>query len=234
MHHRTHAALAGTLLLVIAAGAEAQQGAPYAHVALGFNVARRCPSVRVAGEDDTPVAGVTFLVGASGVPSRPSVTAPSGSEELDAAAVSCVLRLRFQPATRVGDGMAMESWQQMGWKWAPAARPSVASTAPPSAAAAPLPHGSGGPAPGVAAAVSDSSAPAGLAPGADRGAELQVCVDESGKLVAAPKLTRSSGNAQFDSAAIEVARAGSGSYRASMDGRATGGCVRVTIAPVRP
>jgi hypothetical protein len=36
---------------------------------------------------------------------------------LDAAAISCVMKLRFQPATRPGDAVAVESCE-MAWRWA--------------------------------------------------------------------------------------------------------------------
>jgi outer membrane biosynthesis protein TonB len=135
------------------------------------------------------------------------LVAPSGSQELDAAAVSCVPRLRFQPATRLGDGTAVESWQQTRWTWASTEHPARAN----------------------AASQSAPSAAAALA------AEVQVCVDATGKLMGKPRLTRPSGDTQFDAAAVEVAKSGSGLYRAgAMDGKAAAGCLQLTIAPSGP
>jgi len=181
--------------------------APQARIALASNPLRRCPTLRIASEDDRDVAVVTFLVGPSGVPSHPSLVAPSGSQQLDAAAMSCLPKLRFQPATRLGDGTAVESWQQTRWKWAPAERPTGAS----------------------AAAQSASSAAPVLA------AEVQICVDVNGKLTGKPRLTRASGDTQFDAAAVEVAKSGSGLYRAAgADGKPAAGCLQLAIAPSGP
>jgi TonB family protein len=199
--------------------------APQARIALASNPLRRCPALRTASEDDRDVAVVTFLVGPSGVPSHPSLVAPSGSQELDAAAMSCVLRLRFQPATRLGDGTAIESWQQTRWKWAPAEHPTGASAAPQSApSAAPVSaQGGGSSAPPAASA---SASPTG------NRAEVRVCVDANGKLTGEPRLTRASGDTEFDAAAIEVAKSGSGLYRAgTTDGKLTAGCLQLAIAP---
>jgi TonB family protein len=228
MSERIRVTLACTSLVCTPLAAAAQQSAPpappaaasQARFALGFNALSRCPTLRVAGADDVQVVVVMFQVGASGVPSQPSVTAPSGSAELDAAAMSCVLKLRFQPATRLGDGTAVESWQQMAWKWSPSAARSVGTgTLPPSAAAATQPP------------------PRASTPSASTRAEVRVCVDESGRLTAAPKLMHPSGDADFDAAAIAVARSGSGQYRppsVGRDGKPIAGCLQVAIEPGGP
>jgi hypothetical protein len=222
---------AGAAVIAIAAEGPAltpPASAPQARAALAYNPLRRCPTLRVATEDDRDVAVVTFLVGPSGVPSHPSLVAPSSSQELDAAAMSCVMKLRFQPATRLGDGTAVESWQQARWKWAPAEPPGGASAAAQSApSAAPVPAQGGGSSalPAVSAAVS----PAG------NRAEVQVCVDAEGKLTGKPRLTRASGDAQFDAAALQVAKSGSGLYRAgSVEGQGAAGCLQLAIAPSGP
>ena len=214
--------------------------APLARTAITYNPLRRCPDLRIAGEDDPDFATVIFLVGPSGVPSHPSLVAPSGSQELDAAAMSCVLKLRFQPATRPGDGTAVESWQKIRWKWAPAANrtgATAASQAPgvaPSSAAggsATLPAAS--PA-GVANAAGDVGERQHASPAVNR-AEVRVCVDAQGRLTGQPKLTRPSGDPGFDAAAVEVAKSGSGLYRAaSGDGKTAGGCLQLAIAPSAP
>jgi len=52
-------------------------------------------------------------------------------------------------------------------------------------------------------------------------ATVQTCVDEKGRLTAAPKLAQTSGSASLDEGALKLAKAGSGHYRASTeDGRA--------------
>ena len=81
-----------------------------AHLAWRVDALARCPQLRVA--DDGALAVVVFYVDVAGSPSHPSIRVSSQSEELDAAALSCVMKLRFQPATRPGDAVAVESWQQ--------------------------------------------------------------------------------------------------------------------------
>ena len=145
MRYGPRAALAALALAAIgihtASGAPAPDNILQAHPALRFDPASRCSDVRPAGPDDEPVAVVLFQVGSTGVPSKATVKASSGAADLDAAATNCVLRLRFQPATRMGDGVAIDSWQQMAWKRArvgaatalpqPRARPPRASRRPP-------------------------------------------------------------------------------------------------------
>ena len=89
-----------------------------ARVAAAFDAAARCPDLREAVAADDTVARLVFLVGPTGVPSRLSVESSSGSERLDNAAANCVPKLRFQPATRFGDGTPVDSWQRIGWTWA--------------------------------------------------------------------------------------------------------------------
>jgi TonB family protein len=166
----------------------------------------RCPDLRVA--DDGPLAVVVFYVDVAGNPSHPSLRVSSQSEQLDAAALSCVMKLRFQPATRPGDAVAVESWQQMAWRWA------APATAP--AAAAPQP---------VAAALPVTAA---LQDGAST---LRVCANEAGQLTQAPTVLRSSGDPTLDAAALKIAKAGSGAYRpeATLNGKPLSGCAQVTI-----
>src|ERR1700680_1680126 len=113
--------LTSAVLLAVQANTGAAQNMPgpasisLAHVAWRFDPMRLCPDLRSA-EDGAAV--VVFLVGASGVPSRAAIKSSSGSEALDTAARNCVLKLRFQPATRAGDGVAVDSWQEIAWRWA--------------------------------------------------------------------------------------------------------------------
>jgi len=214
-----------SVLLLCGGRAPAQSAPPAtpesvapARLALGFNPLRRCPDLRIARAEDRDIALVLFLVGPSGVPAHASVAASSGSQQLDAAAVSCVLKLRFQPAVRPGDGMPVESWRQLAWKWASSAarQGDPAAAAPPAAVAAPSPGGDAG-------QHRERSRP-------DSRAEVQVCVDESGRLTGEPTLTLASGDPQFDEAAVNIAKSGSGLYRAgTADGKPAAGCVRLAI-----
>jgi TonB family protein len=221
------------LAAVAAQAADAPQNIVHARVALRYDPVARCPDIRPATEDDNPVVVVRFRVGTTGVPSQASVSTASGSAELDAAAVSCVLKLRFQPATRPGDAEAIESWQEMSWKQAPVhrdARSGAASaaaatgTAAPAAAAAPVIAAAAAP----VAAVSREPAAAPPPAGALTGAKIQMCLDGAGKLAQEPVLVHSSGNAEFDAAALRIAKAGSGAYR-SANGRAGPACVQLTL-----
>lgn len=54
---------------------------------------------------------------------------------------------------------------------------------------------------------------------------VRVCVDAAGRLTAGPLVAQTSGDALFDASALELARAGSGRYRAATeDGAAVGSC----------
>src|SRR5262249_47596766 len=148
---------------------------------------------------------IVLVVGPSGVPSQPSLKTSSGSESLDTAAMSCVGKLRFLPAVRAGEGSAMASWQEIAWKWG---REHFTQT-PPSA----------GPAP-VAALASRGVGAAG--------AEVRVCVDESGRLTQDAVVTRSSGDPGLDQAALKIARSGAPYYRPAGATSLTG-CAQLAI-----
>jgi len=61
-------------------------------------------------------------------------------------------------------------------------------------------------------------------------ATVQTCVDEKGRLTAAPKLAQTSGSASLDEGALKLAKAGSGHYRASTeDGRPVSSCYEFRI-----
>ena len=124
-------------------GALAQNAPPVgeelrtAHLSWNSDPAKSCPQLQQSGAEPGAVAIVQFMVGPTGVPSRASLHTSSGSAGFDAAAVSCVLKLHFQPSMRYGDGVAVESWQQMPLKSAaPTAAPMTAVAAP--IAAAPI------------------------------------------------------------------------------------------------
>lgn len=176
-----------------------------AHLAWRVDPLARCPDLRVG--DDGPLAVVVFYVDVAGNPSHASIRVSSQSEPLDAAALRCVMKLRFQPATRPGDAVAVDSWQQMAWRWAaPATAPAVA--APSAVAAAP-----------ATAALQDGAS------------TLRVCSNEAGQLTQAPTVLRSSGNPTLDAAALKIAQAGSGTYRpdATLNDKPLSGCAQVTI-----
>ncbi|HYL01441.1 MAG TPA: TonB family protein [Steroidobacteraceae bacterium] len=191
------------------AGAELRE----ASVAVGYEPQERCPGLIQTDIQEPSAALVVLVVGPSGVPSQPSIKSSSGSESLDAAALSCVMKLRFLPAVRAGEGSAMASWQEAAWKWG---REHFAPTAPAAGAAPRAPAGGAAAAPPAAL-----RAPAG-------GAEVRVCADETGKLTQDPVITRSSGDSGLDEAALAIARSGAPYYRPAGAAPVTG-CAQLAI-----
>ena len=186
-----------------------------AHPALRFNPLSRCPELRQVSLDEAGAALVLFLVGPTGVPSRASIKSSPSADGLDAAAASCVLKLRFQPSTRIGDGAAIESWQEIAWKWSPApAQNNAPAPGTPAAVAAPVADAAVGVAPEGSAVRGDGRSGAGAA-------ELRVCTDATGT-VQQPTLLHSSGDSAFDATAIAFAASGARAKPAS-------GCARVRI-----
>jgi TonB family protein len=205
-----------------------------ARFALRFDPASRCPDLRKADIEDPSVAVVVFVVGPSGVPSQPAIRTSSGAPALDAAAIDCVMKLRFRPATSLGEGTPVSSWQQAAWRWAKAAAPhppetAAAAVATPVAPALPTAGAATAGASSTSAAVAGS--PPRQAPAAVGTAEVQVCVDAAGKLTRDPALVHSSGDPSFDAAALRIARSGSGHYRPAMDpgGHAVPGCEQLSL-----
>jgi TonB family protein len=183
-----------------------------ARFALRFDPDVRCPDLRKADPEDEAVVVVVFMVGPTGVPSQPAVRISSGLPALDTAAISCVLKLRFLPATSVGDGNPVSSWQQAAWRWSRAGRAAQTTGTP-------------GPAP---APPGNQSREAHAGGGA---AEVRVCVDAAGKLAQDPQLAQSSGDPDFDAAALQIARSGSGHYRPATGpgGNPIPGCEQLTV-----
>jgi TonB family protein len=183
-----------------------------AQVALRFDPTRQCPDLRLAADG---AAVVVFMVGPTGVPSRAAIKSSSGSEALDAAAMSCALKLRFQPATRAGDGVAVESWQEASWRWA------TQREYPQGAASRASPQAKDN----VASASPESSPPK------DAKVELHVCSDVAGKLAQEPTIIRSSGDPGLDEAAVAIAKSGSGYYRpaTTLGGKPVSGCAQLAI-----
>ena len=222
--------LAAYLQLMTALSRAATPAAPAAgefrdaHFPFGVDPARRCPELRQTNTEAGAVAVVQFLVGTTGAPSKVSIRESSGSEGFDAAAMSCVQKLRFTPATRLGDAVPIESWQQLALKsTAPAVAPQAArcdqagtgearDTANSTVVAAPE-------------EVNDRKQPGPT--GARAG--VCACVDESGKLTQPPVLTNSSGITGFDKAALELS--GAAHYRpaTSSNGQPTPGCFRFKV-----
>jgi len=59
---------------------------------------------------------------------------------------------------------------------------------------------------------------------------VSVCVDEKGRLTAAPTLARTSGSTSLDAGALKLAKAGSGHYRATTeDGQPVSSCYEFLI-----
>jgi TonB family protein len=196
-----------TLLSLCAVAAPGSDEVRDAAVATGYDARSRCPDLAAADPQDGAAARVLFLVGPTGVPSQASIKSSSGSADLDAAAVSCVLKLKFLPAVHVGDGNAVSSWQEIAWEWGRAHTTAANPTAAASVAAV---------------AVTGAPPPAPAHPGAGA-AEARVCVDAAGRLAQDPVITRSSGDPALDAATLRVARAAAGSYPAS-------GCVQLSLA----
>jgi TonB family protein len=217
------------VLLAVQANTGAAQNMPgpasisLAHIAWRFDPIRQCPDLRSA-EDGAAV--VVFLVGTSGVPSRASIKSSSGSEALDTAAMNCVLKLRFQPATRAGDGVAVDSWQEIAWRWATQREqqrdPQWTARSPQddqnSIAL-------------IAAKENDASVRPESSPPKEAKVELHVCSDVAGKLVQDPTVIRSSGDPGLDEAAVAIAKSGSGYYRpaTTLGGKPVSGCAQLAI-----
>jgi TonB family protein len=198
-----------------------------AQTSLGFNPKTRCPDLRI--DDEGTIAVVVFWLPSSGTPSQISIKSSSGSNALDSAAISCVSRLRFAAATRVGDGEPFDSWQQIAMRWAnqgnadetramSSQNPSLGA----SRASEPI---AGAPAQIAANARQDDSG------GHANSVTVHVCVDDTGRLEKDPTIVHSSGMASLDQAAVRIAASGSANYRpdTSSNGPPVSGCVQLAI-----
>lgn len=164
------------------------------------------------------MAMVVFWLPSSGIPSKIAIQSSSGSNALDSAAISCVSKLRFAAATRVGDGAPIDSWQQIAFTWTNqgnADEKRAASTEPTAAEPAPI----------AANAKPDVSA--------DRAGSVTVhsCVDEKGRLEKDPTIVHSSGMTSLDQAAVRIAASGTAYYRPDtpVKGPPVSGCVQLVI-----
>lgn len=212
MHNWLGVTLTCVVLSVRADISAAQtQPVPYirAQTSLGFNPKTRCPALRIA--DEGTIAVIIFWLPSSGIPSQISIKSSSGSNALDSAAISCVSRLRFASATRLGDGEPIDSWQEIAFRWANqgnAEETRAMSSQNPSSEA--RQDDSGGQANSVT---------------------VHVCVDETGRLEKDPTIIHSSGMRSLDQAAVRIAASGSAYYRpdTSSNGPPVSGCVQLAI-----
>ncbi len=185
-----------------------------AQTLLRFDPKTWCPDLRIA--DEGTMAVVVFWLPRTGIPSHISIKSSSGSNALDSAAIGCVSRLRFAPATRLGDGELLDSWQQFALRWAMTPSPTASQATEPVAGATAQIAGDG--------RQIDSG-------GQANSVTVHVCVDESGKLKQNPTIVHSSGKASIDQAAVQIATAGSAYYRldTSLNGSPASGCAQLTI-----
>jgi TonB family protein len=107
--------------------------------------------------------------------------------------------------------------------------PTLVFTGPPSTPIALVKRVMGGPGKGFPN--TDDYYPAdAIRKGLEGPVTVQTCVDERGRLTAAPAVTRSSGTAILDEGALRLARAGSGHYRPTTeDGRPVPSCYQYLI-----
>jgi TonB family protein len=178
-----------------------------AQTALGFNPKTRCPELQNTDVGTKAVA--VFWLSSGGAPSHVSIRSSSGLNALDSATISCVSRLRFAPATTLGNGDPIDSWQQIAFTWASRASEPIAAA----------------PARITANAKQDDSR------GHASNATVHVCVDAAGNLEQDPTIVHSSGIASFDQAAVRIAASGSAFYRpdTSPNGPPASGCAQLTI-----
>jgi TonB family protein len=185
---------------------------------LGFNLKTRCPDLRIA--DEGTIAVVVFWLSRSGTPSQISIKSSSGSNALDSAAISCVSRLRFAAATRLGDGEPIDSWQQIAFRWANQGKANETR-----AMTSQNPLSGGTPAQVAGDARQDDSS------GDANSVIVRVCVNKAGRLEQDPAIVHSSGMASLDQAAVKIAASGSAYYRpdTSSNGPPVSGCAQLAI-----
>jgi TonB family protein len=189
-----------------------------AQTSFGFNSTTRCPDLRIA--DEGTIAVVVFWLPSSGTPSHISIKSSSGSNALDSAAISCVSRLRFAAATRLGDGEPIDSWQQIAFRWTNQGKADETR-----AMTSQNPLSGGTPAQMSAKAGQDASG------GNANSVTVRVCVDKTGRLEQEPTIVHSSGVASLDQAAVKIAASGSAYYRpdTSSTGLPVSGCAQLAI-----
>lgn len=212
------ATILAALVAIAPAGIYAAQVTPVpdnprqAQTSLGFNIKTRCPDLHIA--DAGTKAVVVFWVPARGEQSRISLKTSSGLDDLDSAAVACVSKLRFAPATTLGDGESVDSWQQIALSWADPAI-TYEATHPATTPSVKLPVN----------AKQDKSG------GEGNSVTVHVCVDETGKITQGPAIVQSSGIPTLDQAALKIAAAGSAYYhpRTSPSAPSMTSCAQMAI-----
>lgn len=187
-----------------------------AQTSLGFSTQKICPDLRMA--EDGTAAVVVFWVPGSGIATQIAIKSSSGSSELDAAALSCVAKLRFAPATRLGDGESIDSWQQFALRWAREGNAPGSRAPAAGASQAPVPARTAG----------DGRQGESAAAAAAGSVTVHVCADETGKLKQEPTIVRSSGKEALDQAALHIAAAGSAYYRPEAAAGGSG-CAQLVI-----
>ena len=197
-----------------------------AQTSLGFNPKTRCPDLRVT--DEGTAAVIVFWLPGTGIQSQISIKSSSGSNALDSAALSCVAKLRFASATRVGDGEPIDSWQQIAFRWADQGnanetRALSAQNQASGASRSPEPLAGGAAQLTADARPQDSGGPDSVT--------VHVCVDDKGKLEHAPTIVHSSGATSLDQAAARIAASGAAYYRpdTASNGPSVSGCVQLAI-----
>jgi len=219
-----------------------------------YDPAERCPGLEVSPKGYGAV--VDFYVNSAGAPSKAFISTSSRSDSLDAAALACVAKLRFQPAVHLGDANPVESWQRIALKAedpppqpsgaataaAPAAGAAAAPAVAPASLSAPVAAApSGGAAAGAAVAgtaVAAAQAPASAhaaatAQSAARPVEVRACSDASGRSQE-PTVVTSSGNPQLDQAALNIARSGSAYLRQAAESGGKAGCLQIAVRVESP
>jgi len=194
---------------------------------LGFNPKKRCPDLRIA-DDGTRAVIVFWLPRSGGIPSKIFIKSPSGSNALDSAAIGCVSKLRFAPATTLGDGDSIDSWQQIAFRWANqdnADETRAMTSRNPFSGSSQAPETiAGAPATTASNARQDDSG------GQANSVTVHVCVDETGRLEQEPTIIHSSGLASLDQAAVRIAASGSAYYRPDTSyGPPLSGCAQLAI-----
>ena len=219
------------VVLSVRADISAAQTKPISYIraqtSLGFNPNTRCPDLRIA--DEGTAAVIVFWLPKNGIQSQISIKSSSGSTALDSAAISCVSKLRFASATRVGDGEPIDSWQQIAFRWHNPGNAdetqAMSSQKPPSGVSRSSEPIAGAPAQTAANARQDDSG------GQANSVTVHVCVDETGRLEKDPTIVHSSGMTSLDQAAVRIAASGSAHYRpdTSPNGPPVSGCVQLAV-----
>jgi len=185
-----------TLLISLAAAPlMASDDAP-AKLLNGVEVIEQCHYPQAALQKRTADKTLlSLLVDETGKLSNISVKESSGSEDLDGAAVECLRKAQFQPATR--DGQAVKSLSLMPWRWT---QPSISRTCDAAVAASSL---------------GSQKADAQVWP---KPAFVCFCFGDSGESQDKPTVVRSTGYRDADKMAVDVTELKSAAYQRRLPG----------------